>query len=168
MGAEIRDLDLAVPTDRRLQSAESYAFHAEWVARSPELYQPETLRRIRSGQNVSPEEVFAGRRDLERARREIAPVFAAVDVLVTPTTPVVAPSIAELKENPDLLRPKELLLLRNTRPVNVWGLPAISIPCGLTRAGLPIGLQIIGPHWGEAKMLQIAYACEQAFALRSR
>jgi aspartyl-tRNA(Asn)/glutamyl-tRNA(Gln) amidotransferase subunit A len=167
MGAEICDLDLAVPTDRRLQSAESYAFHAEWVARSPELYQPETLRRLRSGQNVSSEEVLAGRRELEHERREIAPVFTTMDVLVTPTTPLVAPSIAELKENPDTLRPKELLLLRNTRPVNVWGLPAISIPCGLTRAGLPIGLQIIGPHWGEAKVLQIAYACEQAFALRS-
>ena len=55
MGAEIRDMELSVPTDRTLQSAESYAFHAEFVARSPELYQPETLRRIRTGQNVSPD-----------------------------------------------------------------------------------------------------------------
>jgi aspartyl-tRNA(Asn)/glutamyl-tRNA(Gln) amidotransferase subunit A len=52
--------------------------------------------------------------------------------------------------------------LRNTRPVNVWGLPAISIPCGFTKAGLPIGLQIIGPHWGEARVLQLAHAYEQA------
>jgi Asp-tRNA(Asn)/Glu-tRNA(Gln) amidotransferase A subunit family amidase len=165
MGAEIRDLDLAVPTDRRLQSAESYAFHAESVARSPGLYQPETLRRIRAGQKVSQEEVLACRRELVSERREIVSVFAAVDVLVTPTTPVAAPAIAELKENPDLLRPKELLLLRNTRPANVWGLPAISIPCGFTRAGLPIGLQIMGPHWGEARVLQIAYACEQVMGL---
>jgi aspartyl-tRNA(Asn)/glutamyl-tRNA(Gln) amidotransferase subunit A len=54
------------------------------------------------------------------------------------------------------------LLLRNTRPVNVWGLPAISIPCGFTTAGLPIGLQIIGPQWREDTVLQLAYAYEQA------
>jgi aspartyl-tRNA(Asn)/glutamyl-tRNA(Gln) amidotransferase subunit A len=166
--AEVRDIEISVPTDRTLQSAEAYAFHAEFVTRNPELYQPETLRRIRTGQNVSPEALIESRRELERARHDIASVFADVDVLVTPTTPIVAPTIAELKQNPDRLRPRELLLLRNTRPVNVWGLPAISIPCGFTEAGLPIGLQIIGPHWGEARVLQVAHAYEQATAWHRR
>jgi aspartyl-tRNA(Asn)/glutamyl-tRNA(Gln) amidotransferase subunit A len=168
MGAEIRDLELSVPTERTLQSAESYAFHADFVARSPELYQPETLRRIRTGQNVSPDVLLRCRSELEQARRDIAAAFADVDVLITPTTPIPAPAIAELKENPDLLRPRELLLLRNTRPINVWGLPAISVPCGFTEAGLPIGLQIIGPHWGEARVLQVANAYEQATAWHKR
>jgi Asp-tRNA(Asn)/Glu-tRNA(Gln) amidotransferase A subunit family amidase len=168
MGAEIRDLELSVPTDRTLQSAESYAFHADFVARCPELYQPETLRRIRTGQNVSPDVLLRCRIDLEQARRDIKAIFADVDVLVTPATPIAAPAIAELKQNPDLLRPRELLLLRNTRPVNVWGLPAISFPCGFTEAGLPIGLQIIGPHWGEARVLQLANAYEQATAWHKR
>src|SRR5580704_16121715 len=168
MGAEIRHIELPVPTDRTLQIAEAYAVHAEFVARDPELYQPETLRRIRTGQNVSPETVLECRRDLERARRDIVSIFADVDVLVTPTTPIVAPTIAELKKNPDLLRPRELLLLRNTRPINVWGLPAISVPCGFTVGGLPIGLQIIGPHWGEAVVLQVAHAYEQATTWHKR
>ncbi len=178
MGADLRELDLgeldlgelglAVPTDRTLQSAEAYAFHAEFVARSPELYQPETLRRIRTGEQVSPERIKECRRELECARRDIAAVFADVDLLVTPTTPIPAPAIAELKQNPDLLRPRELLLLRNTRPINVWGLPAISIPCGFTPSGLPIGLQIIGQHWGEAKVLRLAHAYEQATAWHKR
>jgi aspartyl-tRNA(Asn)/glutamyl-tRNA(Gln) amidotransferase subunit A len=168
MGAEIREIELQVPTDRTLQSAESYAFHAGFVARSPELYQPETLRRIRSGQNVSPDVLLRCRGELEQARRDIAAVFADVDVLVTPTTPIAAPAIAELKQNPDLLRPRELLLLRNTRPMNVWGLPAISVPCGFTEGGLPIGLQIIGPHWGEARILRVANAYEQATAWHKR
>ena len=168
MGAEIRDIDLPVPVGRTLQSAESYAFHAEFVARSPELYHPETLRRIRTGQGVSPETLLEGRRELERAHGDIVSTFADLDVLVTPTTPVTAPTIAELKENPDLLRPKEILLLRNTRPINVWGLPAISLPCGFTEAGLPIGLQIVGPYWGEARVLQVAYAYEQATAWHKR
>jgi aspartyl-tRNA(Asn)/glutamyl-tRNA(Gln) amidotransferase subunit A len=168
MGAEIRDIELPVPTDRTLQIAEAYAVHAEFVARDPELYQPETLRRIRTGQNVSPETVLECRRDLERARRDIVSIFADVDVMVTPTTPIVAPTIAELKQNPDLLRPQELLLLRNTRPINVWGLPAISVPCGFTEGGLPIGLQIVGPHWGEAGVLQVAHAYEQATTWHKR
>jgi aspartyl-tRNA(Asn)/glutamyl-tRNA(Gln) amidotransferase subunit A len=168
LGAEIRDIDLPVPTDRTLQSAESYAFHAEFVARSPELYQPETLRRIRTGQNVSPEALRECRRQLEQGRRDIAAIFAGVDLLVTPATPITAPTIAELIQNPDLLRPRELLLLRNTRPINIWGLPAISIPCGFTATGLPIGLQIVGPHWGEAVVLQVAHAYEQATAWHKR
>jgi Asp-tRNA(Asn)/Glu-tRNA(Gln) amidotransferase A subunit family amidase len=168
LGAEIRDIEFPVPADRTLQTAEAYAFHAEFVARSPELYQPETLRRICTGQNVSPEALFVARRELEQARKDVVAVFADVDVLVTPTTPIAAPTIAELKKNPDLLRPRELLLLRNTRPVNVWGLPAISVPCGFTEAGLPIGLQIIGPHWGEVRVLQVAHAYEQATAWHKR
>jgi aspartyl-tRNA(Asn)/glutamyl-tRNA(Gln) amidotransferase subunit A len=168
LGAEIRDIDLAVPTDRTLQSAESYAFHAEFVARSPELYQPETLRRIRSGQNVSADALRESRRELQRLRGEIKAVFADIDLLITPTTPIPALTIAELKQNPDLLRPRELLLLRNTRPINVWGLPAISVPCGFTGAGLPVSLQIIGPHWGEALILRVAFAYEQATVWHKR
>ena len=168
LGAEIREVELLVPTDRTLQAAESYAVHAEFIACSPELYQPETLRRLRAGQDVTPEKLLECRHDLGRARRDIASVFTGVDVLVTPTTPVPAPTIAELKQNPDQLRPRELLLLRNTRPVNVWGLPAISVPCGFTEGGLPIGLQIIGPPWGESVVLRLAHAYEQATAWHKR
>lgn len=101
-------------------------------------------------------------------RQDIAHLFDEFDVLITPTTPIPAPSIAELKENPAQLRPREMLLLRNTRPVNVWGLPAISVPCGFTGAGLPVGMQIIGPHWGEARILQLAYAYERATEWQNR
>jgi aspartyl-tRNA(Asn)/glutamyl-tRNA(Gln) amidotransferase subunit A len=158
----VREIELDVPTDRTLQSAESYAYHAPFVSRSPELYLPETLNRILKGADIRGEEVEQRRSELREIRREIDKVFENVDILITPTTPVPAPTIAELKENPDLLRPRELLLLRNTRPVNVWGLPAISVPCGFTTAGLPIGLQIIAPHWREDRVLQLACAYEQA------
>ncbi|MGA8154270.1 MAG: amidase [Terriglobales bacterium] len=162
MVAESREVILEVPTDRTLQLFEAYAYHGEFVARSPDLYQPETLRRIRKGEDVTVEEARNSRQDLLRLRGEIKKIFEEVDLLVTPTTPVPAPDIAELKKNPDELRPCELLLLRNTRPFNVWGIPAISVPCGFTRNGLPIGLQIAGPHWGEAAVLQLAQAYEQA------
>jgi aspartyl-tRNA(Asn)/glutamyl-tRNA(Gln) amidotransferase subunit A len=168
MVEDIRDIELPVPTDRTLQAAESYAYHARFVAGTPELYQPETLRRIRTGENVSQAEISQRRRELEQIRSEIPGIFAKFDLLVTLATPIPAPALAELKQNPDLLRPREIVLLRNTRPVNVWGLPAISIPCGFTGAGLPIGLQVIGPPWGEDKVLQLAYAYEQATAWHKR
>src|SRR6266567_5660182 len=164
IGATVRDIELPVSTDRTLQSYESYAYHRATVASTPELYQPETLRRIKSGERVTESQYQEALRELQEARAEIADNFREMDVMVTPTTPVPAPRISDLISNPALLRPAELLLLRNTRPVNVWGLPAISVPCGITSAGLPIGLQIIGPHGGEAKVLQAAYAYEQQVA----
>ena len=131
------------------------------LAAIPELYRPETLRRIKSGERVTEVQYQTALRELQKTRAEIADNFREMDVLLTPTTPVPAPRISELTADTALLRPAELLLLRNTRPVNVWGLPAISLPCGFTPAGLPIGLQIIGPHLGEVKVLQAAYAYEQ-------
>ena len=161
MASECREIKLDVPTERTLQSAESYAYHREFLARSPELYQPETLRRIRTGETVTAEEAESSRRGLLKLRTGIKKIFEDVDLLVTPTTAIPAPGVAELKKNPNDLRPCELLLLRNTRPFNVWGLPTISVPCGFTQAGLPIGLQIAGPHWAEAAVLQLAHAYEQ-------
>jgi aspartyl-tRNA(Asn)/glutamyl-tRNA(Gln) amidotransferase subunit A len=165
LGAEWREVRFGendVPTDRTVQAAESYAFHAENVAKRPELYQVETLRRIRNGEAITAGEFIRRRRELEEARRNIGAMFAEVDVIVTPTMPTAAPSIAELKADPDALRPAELKLLRNTRPFNVWGLPAISVPCGFTAGGLPIGMQIAGPHWREDLVLQLAHAYERA------
>ena len=166
--AHVKEVRLEVPTNRTLQAAESYAYHAEDVAKHPEMYQPETLRRIRTGERVTAAVYIQGRRELEFARRNIHDVFAEVDVLVTPTTPIPAPSISELRDDPEALRPAELKLLRNTRPFNVWGLPAISVPCGFTQSGLPIGLQIAGPHWREDLVLRFACTYERATAWHKR
>ncbi|HKD03052.1 MAG TPA: amidase [Terriglobales bacterium] len=162
MTASLKEVSLPVSTDRTLQKAESYAYHREWVRYSPQLYDPETLRRIRTGESVEAEELARARNELEQMRREIGSVFVEVDLLVMPTTPIAAPPLAEVERDRGQLRPRELMLLRNTRPINVWGLPAISVPCGFTRAGLPIGLQLAAPHWGEARILRLARAYEQA------
>ncbi len=160
-GFIVIDVEVRVDEDRTVQSAEAYAFHRETVAKHPDLYDPETKRRILTGSAISEDRYYSAVRELAHIREEIKKIFQTVDVLVTPTTPVAAPKIADLTEHADRLRPVELLLLRNTRPVNVWGLPAISVPCGFHSSGLPIGLQIIGPPNGELAVLQIASAFEQ-------
>jgi aspartyl-tRNA(Asn)/glutamyl-tRNA(Gln) amidotransferase subunit A len=158
----VRVVECPIDEDRTVFLAESHAYHRDKIASAPELYDPETLRRVRMGDTVTETEYQYAMVQLQRARQEIAKAFRDVDVLVTPTTPAPAQRISELLKDISLLRPAEIRLLRNTRPVNVWGLPAISVPCGTTSQGLPIGLQIIGPPKGEQKVLRAAYAYEQS------
>ena len=159
---DLRPADPPVNSDSRLLTAEAYSFHETFLAKNSELYQPETLRRIRTGARISTPEYIQLHRAMQECRRAIAGFFENIDLLVTPTTPIPAPTIAELTETPDNLRPREILMLRNTRPVNISGVPSVSVPCGFTRSGLPIGMQIIGPHWREDLVLQLASAYEQA------
>jgi aspartyl-tRNA(Asn)/glutamyl-tRNA(Gln) amidotransferase subunit A len=160
--AEIREVKLEVPTDRTLASAEAYAYHKSFVERSPELYQPATLARIQSGAKIPGPDALRASRDLQASRHAIREIFYEVDVLLTPTVPIPPPSIGDLREHPDQLRPQELLMLRNTRPFNVWGIPTISLPCGFTKDGLPIGLQLAAAPWRGIVLLQAAHAYEQA------
>lgn len=145
-----------------IMKAEAYAYHREYVTKSPDLYQPETLKRIRAGAEISGADYIDARRHLDQYRRSISKIFDRVDLVVTATTPVPPLTISELLADPDHLRAKEVVSARNTRPFNLLGLPAVSIPCGFTSKGLPIGMQIIGPPSGEATVLRLARAYEQA------
>ena len=103
---------------------------------------------------------LAGRREVEE---DFDRIFGEVDVIVAPTSPIPAPPIGATDirvagERETTLRAE---LLRMTRPANLTGLPALSIPCGFTRDGLPVGMQLIGPRWSEARLLAIALAYEE-------
>jgi aspartyl-tRNA(Asn)/glutamyl-tRNA(Gln) amidotransferase subunit A len=161
LAASVRDIEMPASNDTTILRAEAYAYHAEYAKKSPELYQPETLKRIRAGEDVTVATYIQARRQVEQYRHNIRKVFETVDLLVTPTTPVPPFTIAELLADMDNLRTKEILTLRNTRPFNILGLPTISVPCGFTKAGLPIGLQISGAPWAEVSVLRLAQAYEQ-------
>lgn len=160
--ASAREISVPVDTDRTVAKCESWAYHTPYVATRADLYQPETLRRIRTGQEVSAADYIAKRQELELLRRQAAAIFEDVDVIVTPTVPIPAPSFAELQAHPEQLRPTELSMLRNTRPFNVLGLPAISLPCGVTSGSRCAGLQLAGKPWDEISVLALAHAFEQA------
>jgi len=83
-------------------------------------------------------------------------VFRKVDALVTPVSPTPAFKIGEKVTDPLSMYLSDVF----TVPVNIAGVPAISTPCGFSK-NLPIGLQIIGPWWGEEQILQVAYVYEQ-------
>ena len=140
--------------------AETYEYHAKMVADPAKraLYSPITLMRIESGKGTSADDYIAARRRMTIARNTIADLFTNVDVLVTPTFMRTPPTIAASLASP----PDESVMIRNTLPFDVLGLPTISVPCGFTRAGLPIGVQITGPRLGEARVYALAHAYEQA------
>jgi len=162
LAAEMREVSVPVDNDRTVAKAETYAYHFPFLAEHAQQYDPETLRRINTGADVSVREYVAKLHELELLRRSAAEIFKDVDVIVTPTTPVPPPLVAELQADMSRLRERELLMLRNTRPFNVLGLPAISVPCGETFAGLPVALQIAGPAGNDAQVLGFARALERA------
>lgn len=162
LGADARDVVVPIDDDRTVARTESFAIHRAWVEASPDKYQAATLARIQTGANTHAADYIAKLHELHHKRRTAAALFADVDVIVAPTSPLPAPSFAELEAAPETLRPKELVLLRNTRPFNILGTPAISVPCGATRAGLPIGLQIVGAPGDDARVLRVAAAIEHA------
>ena len=100
------------------------------------------------------------RRRIDELRCRVGEIFHKVDLLVTPTT-VVPPFETSLAQTHEELRALELVTLRNTRPFNALGLPSLSVPCGFTGGGLPIGLQITGPPGGEAGVLALGHAYQQ-------
>lgn len=158
LSSDMIEIDLP-PTPGAVQGPEVYAVHAKHLTTSPELYGRWIRERLKQAAAVNTVAYVEARQELDRVRRSIAEVFSQVDLLVTPTTPVPPITITEaLNMSPD---PAGELWLRNTRPFNVYGLPTISVPCGFTRAGLPIGLQIAGPNFTEASLLSFAYTFEQ-------
>jgi len=144
--------------------AEGFAFHAARVREAPQLFQPPVLGRLRVGEAVGTPTYIDRRRQLEQMRRAAAGLFTQVDLLVTPTIPLLPIAITEAQDD----QAGTALFARNTRPFNAYGLPAVSVPCGFAKNGLPIGLQIVGPPWGEESVLRLAHAFEQTTDSRTR
>jgi aspartyl-tRNA(Asn)/glutamyl-tRNA(Gln) amidotransferase subunit A len=115
------------------------------------------LQRLQGGAALTSTEYIQARRTQTVLRRQFSRFFESFDLLLTPTTPVAALPI----EGPDAVE-QARRLTRFTSPFNLTGLPALSLPCGFTSEGLPIGLQIVGPPWSEATVLRAAHAFEGA------
>jgi Asp-tRNA(Asn)/Glu-tRNA(Gln) amidotransferase A subunit family amidase len=135
--------------------AEAYTYHADYIARSPELYLPETLAKLRLGEGIDAPSYIRARRELEQLRRSMLDVFASIDLLVTPTTSEPAPKASPYPTSIEEALALDALLLRNTRPFNMYGIPTISMPCGMSSSGLPIGMQIAAADWQEQQLLAL-------------
>lgn len=94
----------------------------------------------------------------KKIKQEFKEVFTKYDVIISPVSPVLPFKCNEKKNNPLEMYLADVYTVN----INLAGVPAISVPCGTSKSGLPIGLQIIGPHFGESKILKVALALEGA------
>ena len=137
--------------------AEALAYHHKWMAERPQDYGDDVRFRLESGAGVLAVHYVQAQRFREMiVRAWRVEVFDRVDLLATPTTLCPAPPI----ETGDLQA--TFKLIRNTNPLNLLGVPAISVRCGFTPDGLPIGFQLAGRWWDEATVLLAAHAYQNA------
>ncbi len=154
--------DTMLPSTRDITvGAETYAYHEEMIGRTPGRYMIPTRRGLQGGANAKAGDYIRAHWRLELLRRTIDDAFRGVDLVVLPTrrrTPRTVDAAIK-REETDVPRNPEL---ENTGAFNVYGIPAISVPCGFTSNGLPVGLMIAGPRFSEGKVLALAHAFEQA------
>jgi len=133
--------------------SDAAAYHRDHLRESASDIGADVLARLRMGEAMSAIDVAIAHRKLAEARRNIIKLFDQVDLLLTPTTATPAPARAGLDAVEAARR-----FTRLTAPFNFTGLPAISIPCGFTSGGLPIGMQLVAGPWRELALLQVACA----------
>jgi aspartyl-tRNA(Asn)/glutamyl-tRNA(Gln) amidotransferase subunit A len=148
-----------------------YHQHAGWFPSHATDYSPDVHKRLEMGTKVTAVDYLRARDMREKFKEQLLEVFTVndLDALVVPTTPIAATRLGEdsvLINGTD--HPTRALLLRLNRPANLAGVPAISVPCGLTKAGLPVGLQFIAEWTNEPLLLHIAREFERACPLNSR
>jgi aspartyl-tRNA(Asn)/glutamyl-tRNA(Gln) amidotransferase subunit A len=163
-GAEIHDIALpelardAVEPVMQILLPEATHLHRAWLGDRRADYSPTVLERLDAGWGVPAIDYLKARDARDRLRHRVEQVQQHVDLLVLPTMPVVA---TPLEETTVEVEPDEEGLTALNRMVasfNLTGQPAMSLPCGFTRTGLPIGLQLVGRHFEEGTVLRAGHA----------
>ncbi len=162
LGAIVEAVDVsflrkAAQANALMVQADAAAFHRERLVQSPKKFGADVRERLQTGAKFTAGEYSLARRTQAEMRRRMETFFENFDLLLTPTTPVPAPPL----EGSDAIEQARRLTWF-TAPFNLTGLPALSVPCGFSSAGLPIGLQLISEAWGESKLLRAGRAFEQA------
>ena len=167
LGAELVEVDMPNTTDHEaifkcIATTEAFDYHEGYLDTKADLYSPNVRERMSAGRGILAVDYVRFQRERIALKSEVAEVFETVDLVVLPALPVTAPRIEETAIRwSDRVEPLLSALTRNTRLANLTGLPAISVPCGFSRANLPIGLQLIGREFEESTVLNAAHAYEQ-------
>jgi len=162
LGCLVQEVNLdwlqgAGPANRLITQADGAVVHRDRLRDYPEMFGDDVRRRLEMGAATTVAEYVLARRTQAEVRRKCEELFDSHELLLLPTTPVAAPAIEGYDGVAQAGR-----LTPFTAPFNLTGLPALSMPCGFTREGLPIGLQIVSGAWREAAVLAAGHAFEQA------
>jgi len=140
-----------------MTQADGAAFHRERLREHPDWFGADVRQRLETGAAFTSSEYSLARRTQAEVKRSFDQLFEQYDLFLLPTTPIPAPVL----EGEDAVE-RARQLTRFTAPFNLTGLPALSVPCGFTKEGLPIGLQIVSRAWDEAGALRAGYAFQEA------
>jgi aspartyl-tRNA(Asn)/glutamyl-tRNA(Gln) amidotransferase subunit A len=163
-GAQVKQISLSHIADSaeagtQIALAEALNFHQSsgfYPARAAE-YGMDVRARLEQGANIRAADYLHALESRARIAGEFDAALAEVDAIVAPSAPIAAPHIGEtvvrIRGEEETVRSA---LVRVSRPANFTGHPAISIPCGTTSENMPIGFQLIGSHWNESNLLEIA------------
>ncbi len=162
LGARIERIDLgrgqeAAQMNALMTTSDAAAFHRDRLRDNPEKFGADVRARMERGAAFTSTEYILARRVQREWRRQLERFFETFDLLLTPATPITAPHIEGL----DAIEAARQLT-RCTAPFNLASVPALVLPCGMSAAGLPIGLQIVAAPWREARVLRAGKAFERA------
>jgi aspartyl-tRNA(Asn)/glutamyl-tRNA(Gln) amidotransferase subunit A len=168
LGAEVREIPLpglweTLRAQRLVLAAEAYAVHEERLKSEPERFGEEVYQRLLDGERLKAHRYATAQQTKLRSLEDFALVLEDVDVLLTPTVPIAATEIGQrdtITEGYEETVPSALT--RFTGPTNLNGLPSLSIPCGFTASGLPVGLQLIGRPFDEATLYRYGHTYEMS------
>jgi aspartyl-tRNA(Asn)/glutamyl-tRNA(Gln) amidotransferase subunit A len=136
--------------------SEASTVHERWLRTRGAEYGADVLERLRHGQRLAATQYLRGQQARRALMERFRTVFTGIDVLATPTVPILAPTLPESRG-----WAARSQLLGFTQLFNVLGLPAVSVPCGFSRNGLPMGLQLVGRPFEEETILRVAHTYEQ-------
>lgn len=155
-------LEEVVGAHRAILFSEASAFHRPYLAERAQDYADDVRPLLLAGLFLPAVQYLDALRARKIIRREWAKVFEGIDLLIAPTTPVTATKFGETTADvPGGPRPLVRAYLDLTLPFNLTGYPAISIPCGFSKAGLPIGMQLVGRPFTESVLLRAAHQYQQ-------
>jgi aspartyl-tRNA(Asn)/glutamyl-tRNA(Gln) amidotransferase subunit A len=170
LGAEVREVEIphlweTLEAQRLTLAAEAYAVHEERLRSEPERFDAEVRERLMEGETFKAYSYANAQQRKLRAQAEFERALEAVDVLLTPTVPIAATLVDQREvEIGDYEETVRSAVTRLTGPTNMTGLPSLSVPCGSTASGLPVGVQLVGRPFDEATLYRFAHAYESAIS----
>ena len=169
-GAEVREVGIpnlheTLRAQRYILAADAYAIHEERLKSAPEMFDEEVLERLLEGEKLKAHRYASAQQRKLGSQEEFERALGEVDVLLAPTVPIAATLIDQREVDiGGYEEPVRSAVTRLTGPANLVGFPSLSVPCGSTASGLPVGMQLVGRPFDEASLYRFGHAYEAAVA----